>query len=408
MSKVLKTTLDGTQNSLIGTGTLQKVLEKTGRLPPISILIKPLDGSPAIVLDRFLNYSFNSSILIPVDTFQFNFVAPDDELPMNARIKEGDIIQLSANGVPLATGIIDQTELETDEEYGEKGTITGRDLMGQMESNDAISADSKPIWANNYNIKAAVNLLSKDTRISSDVILRDAPQGAYLFATEPGESKLSALQRFLEPLNCLAWMSPEGKIIVGRPNMAQAPMGTLILSKRQREANVTSMKAVRSSATIPNIMVPIWSGQELVTDRVSPQQRLENAAFGPNRLRKLGHRLIKTVVVSTPQATNAQGFTGVNFLTAGGGNILQAHAKREVARANHQELVVQAVVPGHYNEQGIPYMVDQVYNVTDDRGDVDEKMYLFQVGYRGGEADGQKTDLFFCKLGSIVSDVRAR
>lgn len=384
---------------------LMNQLNRTGRMPPVSLIIKPLDGSPQITLERFLSYNFTSSILIPVDTFSFSFVAPDGP-PLNDMIKEGDICVLSANNIQLASGIIDQTEVETDGEFGEKGALTGRDLMAQLEDQDAISMDSKPLFANNLSIQNGVASLLNDTRITQ-IELRSTPSAKYLLATEPGESKLSALQRFLEPLNCLAWMGSSGQLIVGKPSMNQKESGLIFLDKGQRQSNVLSMKAIRASTQIANVIVPIWSGQELVTDRVPKQQRLYNAAYGPQRLFKLGHRLPKSVVVSAPNATDPQGLAGINALKAGGANILQAYAKREIARQNQKELIVQAVVPGHFNETGDPYLVDTVYRVRYDRGQVDENMYLFQVDYSLDESGGQKTNLFFCKLGTIVSDVKA-
>ncbi len=385
-------------------GGLKQLLEKTGRLPPVTLNIAPLAGG-SFSLDRFLDYKFSSSILKPVDSFSFAFVAPDDQRSFDEYVKEGDLVYLTANGVALCTGMIDQTDIETDREFGEKISVNGRDCMSQYEDNDAISIQDEPIWANNYTIKQVIAKLNESTRIGNDIIVQDAPTKGYLFATEPSEKKLSALQRFLEPLNCIAWMRGDGKIVVGRPNMAQPARGRIVLSKSKRESNVLSLKVTRSCTQIANIIVPIWSGQELAPR--SAQQRLLNAAPGPTRLRKLGHRVVKTMVISTPQATDPQGYSEVNNFKAGDGNILKAYAKREIARQNTQEVIVQAVVPGHFDENGNPWQIDTVYKIEYDRGNIDENMYLYECEYTGSESDGQKTTLYFCRLGTIVSDVRA-
>lgn len=409
--------IDKKSLSFLGSGGLRSQIEKTGRMPPVSVIItplqpntfdilrKPLQTGSGIVIDRFISYSFSSSILIPVDVFSFDFVAPDGP-PLDDTIKDGDLITLQANGIPLVNGVIDTTEVETDSEFGEKGTIQGRDLMGMLEDQDAISLDSKPLYASAISIENGVRLLLKDTRISR-IDLRNAPFSNYLLSTEPGESKLSSLQRFLEPVNCVSWMSPNGSIVVGKPNFSQNKSGNLVLNREKRFSNVLSMRATRSATSIPNVIVPIWSGQELVTDRTPVQQRLENAASGPSRLLKLGHRVPKSVVVSAPNAVDAQGLAGVNTLKAGGGNILQAYAKREIARQNVNELIVQVSVPGHFNENGDPYRIDTIYYVEYDRGRVSENMYLFQVDYQLTEDQGQRTNLYFCRLGTIVSDVVA-
>jgi prophage tail gpP-like protein len=410
--------LDSATNfSALGVQGLQRALEINGRMPPVTLYVRPLAGgitgqltqliAPALKLDRFLSYNFSSSILVPVDSFSFSFVAPDGP-PLDDVMKEGDLVTLAANDVPIATGVIDQTYVETENSWGEKGTINGRDLLGQLEDQDAINMDSSPIWGANLTIQGAVRKLLADTRITQ-IELRDAPQAAYLLATEPGEKKLAALQRFLEPLNCISWMGPSGQLIIGKPNMSQSKAGRVFLLKGKRNSNVLSMGVTRSSATIPNAVVPIWSGQETTVDRVGKEQVLKNGAPGPARLFKLGHRVPATVVVSTPDATTAQGKAQLNALlvAAGGGNLLQAYAKREIARRNVQEIVVQAVVPGHYNDNGMPYMPDTVYHVEYDRGKVDENMYLYQVDYELTAENGQRSILHFCRLGTIVSDVRA-
>lgn len=399
--------LEGFSTGALANDSLQKQLNEAGRLPPVQLVVKPLDGSPQISLTQFLSYNFNSNLMVPVDSWSFNFAAPDDKSPFTDRVKEGDICLLIANSETVATGLIDMIEVETDGDFGEKISVTGRDLMGQLEDQDAISFDSRPMWSNNYTVKQAAEALFHNTRIAG-LELRDAPARAYLFATEPSEKKLSALQRFLEPLNCVAWMGPSGKMIIGRPNMSQKPLGTLILSRARRTSNVLSMRATRSATQIGNIIVPIWSGQETVIDRVTPEGVLFNAAAGPARLRKLGHRVPKTVVVSSPQGASPQELSGINALAvAGGSNILQAYAKRQIARENQKELIVQAVVPGHFNDIGTPFQVDQVYKIEYDRAGVDEAMYLFSVDWQASEESGQKTVLTFCRLGTIVSDVRA-
>lgn len=385
---------------------LAKVLEQTGRMPPIAIVVTPLNGSAPIYLDRFLDYRFSSSILIPVDSFSFTFAAPDD-VPFYDRVKDGDLIQLYANDIPLATGIIDAVSIETDSEYGEKIEIQGRDLMAQFEDQSAVNDKNDPIWGNKLTIGQVFNALKVNTRMRG-VELQDGPSGSYLFATEPGETKLSALQRFLEPLNCIMWMAPNGYLNIGRPNMKSANRkGSFTVNREKRTSNATNIKIIYSATAIPNRIIPIWSGQESVQSRVATNQALVNRARGPSRLLALNHRVPKAVVVSTPQGSDPQSLSDVNRFQVAGSNILQAHAKREIARSNHQERIVQITVPGHFSETGEPFMANEVYHITYDRGSIDDDMYLFQVEYTGG-LNGQRTSLYFCNLGTIVSDVRAK
>lgn len=411
MSMVVYPPGDKTNESPLGNDGISSVLSKTGRLPQVSLVITPIgnDGRKTVSLDRFLSYNFNSSILIPVDNFSFTFAAPDMD-PFYDLVKEGDLVALIANGQPVATGIIDTVDIEVDEKGGEQISVSGRDLLSQFEDQDAIGIDSKPIFLSNITVNGLINALKQNTRIKG-VTLQDMPSLNQTFGTEPGESKLAALQRWCEPMNVLFWMDPIGNIIVGKPNFRQAPFGNIGLSRERRASNVLSIKATYGSATIPNIIIPIWSGQELVTDKIA-QQAIENNADGPKRLRTSGHRVTKSMVTSIPQATqSAQDAAIVNALRYSGSpaNFLKAMAYRELARQNHKELIVQAVVPGHYWTDGVPYQVDQVYNISYDRASIDgEKMYLFQVDYIMDGSSGQRTNLSFCKLGSIVADARWR
>lgn len=408
-----QTAFDDPASGPIGPGGLSKLLAKNGKFPVITLIVKPLENAAGSVknslsvdgqpLVRFLGYSFQSSIIVPVDTFSFSFAAPDAD-PITSSINEGDIVLLTGNDVTLATGIVDQIDVETDSEFGEKVTLTGRDLMSQLEDQDAISIDSSPIWVEKTSLLAGVQQLCKDTRITTVALTGKTPGSTYLLATEPGESKLAALQRFLEPLNCIAWMAPNGALLVGKPNMAQEISGEFILFRNLRLSNCLSMRVTRSSTSIPNIIVPVWAGQETTVDRVSKQQALTNKAPGPSRLLKLGHRVPKSVIVSTPQATDAQGLSSVNAFSAGGGNILQAYAKREIARKNIGEIKVQIAVPGHFADDGSAFRIDTVYRIANDRASLDENMYLYQIAYDMTPEGGQRTNLFFCRLGCIVAD----
>lgn len=385
-----------------------------GRFPPIELRIKRLGKDlsiPGVGLENFLSYKFDSSMLIPSDSFDFAFAAPDERRTFRDYFQEGDIVQLFANNRQLATGLIDQTEIEVDNQWGEKVSIVGRDLLGQLEDQDAVSVESNPFYASRATCQQVFRLVQQNTRLQR-LRTQDAPKKGYLFATEPGETKMTALQRYMEPLNILAWSDPDGTLVMGRPNMAQGPIATLCLERSNRRSNVLDMKATFAAATVPNLIVPIWVGQEQVQTRIAKEQILRNTAAGAARLLNLGHFLPKVVLVSNPTGTSAQELSEVNQLEvvrdAAGGNILRAYAKREAARQNLRELQVQVVVPGHFNELGDPYRVDTCYQISFDRANIVEKMYLYHVQYELTVENGQRTRLFFTRVNTIVADVRAR
>lgn len=404
-----------------GPGALLNYLQSNGRFPPVTLSIFSLENpAKELSLKKFMSYSFKSSVLSPVDEFscQIHYDGTYN-LP-----QEGDIFALKANGLPIATGIVDQIELETDATMGVTLHVTGRNFLGQWEDQDAVNISTDPFWSNNATVDLVVKTLAKDTRIDANRIVKNlAPKRAYLFATQPGETKLSAMQRYCECLDIYFWMLGDGTLKVGRPDMYGAEngrSGLIFMRIRDRKTNCLTLRSVRASTQIPNIIVPLWNGQETVQARSEvAQSAIYNNAPGPARLRKFGHRVPKAVVVSTPEGTAPQDLAEINTLTvanqnaaqqkfsqAGASTLLQAYGKREMARANIKELQIQVQMPGHYNDQLVPFLPDQVYRVQYDVDGVDEDMYCYEVEYFLDEQGGQRSRLFFCRQSSIVADAR--
>jgi len=97
-----------------------------------------------------------------------------------------------------------------------------------------------------------------------------------------------------------------------KPNMLASNIsGEFFCLRDERNSNVMSMKVTRASATIPNMVIPIWTGQETTTDRVNITQGMLNHAKRPSRLLSLGHRLPKTIVISAPNGSDAQSHAGL-------------------------------------------------------------------------------------------------
>lgn len=388
-----------------GKSLLAGYIQKNGRAPQVSLVITALDGGGShIKVTNFLSYSFSSSILIPVDQFQFQFTLPNSQVSVTDFVKEGDIAELYAGDTIICTGIIDSVTLETTIEDGDVVTVIGRNLLGQLEDQHSVNTDTNPMWGNNVPLTTAVGSVIQYTRIRG-LGNQGAPAGNFVFATEPGESKLSALQRFCEPLNCVFWGSPNGYIIVGRPNMGQAPVGAIICDRVHRTSNVQGIKVVRASTQIPNIILSIWSGQETV-QKSSKFYTVNNPADGPSRLLALGHKVQRTVITSTPQGNDPQSFSDSNAFKVYGGNVTQAYALREIAKANIGEISIQANVKSHFNDNLIPFLIDQVYSVSYPRGGVDEAMYLHTVDYSCDNKSGPKTSMHFCRLGCIVAGAK--
>lgn len=384
---------------------LTDFIAKNGRTPEVALVIRPLDPAlPATQITKFLAYSFQSSVLIPVDAFSFTFNVPNALFDLGTIVKEGDLVELTAHKTTICTGIIDVVEVETTLDGGVVVSVMGRNLLGMLEDQSTVNTQDKPFWMQRVTLYSAVGKIVTNTRLRG-LKNQESPITPALFATDPGESKMSSLMRFIEPFNCLIWSNPEGYMIVGRPNMGADPIGTIVCDSGTRRSNVMSIKSTRASTQIPNVIIPIWSGQQAALHNVSQKQSVLNPAETPNRLRLSGHVIPKTVVISNPEGDSPQAASDTNKIIVGGGDLLGSYAVRELARANIQELVVQANVKSHFNDDLTPFMVDQVYNVNYPAGGVQEKMYLYQVDYSLDARNGARTSLSFCKLGTIVAGV---
>lgn len=392
----------------VKTTPLQDHLTQFGTFPKVTLHIKPIDPKrKAVELTTFTEYNFESSVLVPISTFTFKLVNPTLDGSLLDFIRDGDIATLKANGTIICTGIIDTVNISTDFDNGEMVSIQGRNLLGQLEDQNAVNDIDDPIWASNLSIEAAINKLILSTRINYYRIQDppSTPPGGLLFATEPGESKLSALMRFIEPVNCITWMDSDGTIVIGKPDMGAKPIGSFIMDRANRRSNCLSIQANYSSTQIPNVVVPVWTGQETVQSRVAKENAIYNNANGPKRLLGFQHRVPRSVVVSTPQGADAQSLSQVNDLRlVGASNILQAYALREIGRGNVNEIGVQVNIKGHYNDDLEPIEIDTTYNITYPRASLSEKMYLHTVTYSMNAREGQRTSLSFCRLGCIVAN----
>lgn len=393
-------------------------LKVKGRFPPVELRIKPLQprsGQPralskTIVIDKFISYQYTNNMLVPVNNFSYSFTAPGDEKTFLDYVLEGDLVSLYANDTLLESGIVDQIEIECDGDSGEKVTVSGRNLLGQLEDQSAVSIDTLPIYLKNIGVIPAIKKLIEGTRIPQAVIDSGAPSTTSLLATEAGETKLSAILRFLDPVNCLLWSNPDGRINVGKPNMGSIPLGKMMINKKKRKANVLSMRVVLAATGIPSRYTILNAAvEEKVQFALQKSQTFDNTAAGPARLYRNGHYVTKCITTSLPGGADAASGDAVTALASAakaGTTLLSQTAFRQMAKDNFDEIQVTCVVAGHYNENGIPFAPDTVYNIEYDRAALNENMYLYSVEYQGSLERGQWTILNFCRLGTIVEGAK--
>jgi prophage tail gpP-like protein len=356
-------------------------------------------------LTTFSSYSFARDMLVPASPFRFT--AEGVDYAKILAIRSGDTSELwistpSGDKVQLATGFIDETDAHTTASTDEY-VLTGRDTLGQLVDNAAIDANNKIIHLDQVSLPNLALTLIKNTRMPQQIENRGCPTGLILFRTNPGETKINSLQKYLEYTNCQAWTLPNGVLAVGKPNMAQEHMGALIMKRSDpRLNNVLDIRSRRNvNAAIRQIAVQLQT-QNLV-DPASIT--ILNADKDMLRASKFGAG--KSVYRSF---SLGNGEDAVNQLILVGNNgtpqqIGHALALRELARGNMQLLDVECVVRGHVNENGTPYNIDQVYHVEYEKDAVDEDMYVHSVSYDLTKDRGRTTTLKLCRLGTLVADV---
>jgi prophage tail gpP-like protein len=281
--------------------------------------------------------------------------------------------------------------------------------MGQLADQCCVKPDCTPIYAQGMNLIEVGRSLIETTRIDG-VETVDAPTYAGdIFATEPAESRLAALLRYLEPVNCLAWTNPNGTLMIGRPNMSGSPVGNIVCNKAKRQSNVLRISTTYAATQTASIIAALWTAVQEDVSKLPKEQIFENPNARVQALKKRGHQVFKAIISSIPKGGTAEDLRSVAEIQNAESNkktLLEYITQREFARENVNVLQVKAVMPGHFREDGEPYMPNEVYNVDFDRAKLNDILFCYGVEWSLG-AHGQQSVLSFCCLNSIVANTRA-
>lgn len=370
---------------------------------PIQIHVKSASTKKTVPLATFSSYSFDRNILIPASPFRFTAEGVDKA--DRIAIRSGDLVQLfipyksAPLNIPLATGYIDETDMHLNANALDY-VLTGRDTIGVLVDNAAIDKDNNVIFIKSISLADIVALMMQNTRLQSygKPVSQQAPNGNILLQTNPGETKINAIQRYLEYTNCLLWSNAAGQPVLGKPNMTQRPLGTLIANPKDKNNNILECRVKRNTNNAIRIMA-------------SQMQNLESVNPAPITMKNQDRDVLKIANDLGGRSVYrvwslGNGMDAVNNLSqVGQGNfnsIGHQLTLREIARENMKVLDVEAVVEGHINDSNIPYAIDQIYNIKIDDESVDEPMYVYACRYDLTKDRGMLTTLRLCRLGSIV------
>jgi prophage tail gpP-like protein len=363
------------------------------------------DGNGSYSLKTFDSYYFQRSILTPAAAFRFT--APGVDPKLRQAIRSGDTVTLWAvdkkgDTFQTATGFIDETDTHITPSSVEY-VLNGRDVLGQLVDNSAIDASNKIVNITNMTIDKILGTLLQNTRISQGYLLQQTPNGPLLFSTNPGETKINALQRCLEFMNCLVWSDVDGQIIIGKPNFAQPNSGTLSLNATgSSKNNILEARvkrapnlAIRQQITQLQTLGQVDAGSYTFINQDPDVQKLLLSLVGRSVYDVFSYGQGADAVNQITQVGNQTG----NYQTIGA-----AYTRRQIARENMKVIDVEVLMQGHFNDAGVPYDVDQMYEVQISDDLVSEDMYVYQVEFEMTGQAGITTRLHLCRKGSICAD----
>lgn len=368
-------------------------------------------SGPSPSMRTWTSYQFERSILTPASAFRFT--APGVPKAQRIAIRSCDMAQIFAvkqdgSKIPIGLGIIDETDthiVPTNLDY----VLTGRDMLSQLVDNSSVDAQNTMVFLKRLTLKTIVQSLIANTRMPQAVNLQSVPNGEFNFSTNPGETKINALQRFLEVSNCLVWTNGFGQIIVGKPNFSQPAKGKLTISSTnpagnncveariQRGVN----KAIRQIVTQAQNLTKADAGEFTVQNNDTDMKAVASAGGGRSIYAP------PFTFGGTGAADTINNLAGVGNQAGNPKQLGAIYSQREIARENMNILNVEAVVKGHLNENGDIYQVDQVYNVQMEDDNVNENMYVYSCSYELSLDHGQLTRMRLCRLGAIVAQAYA-
>lgn len=371
---------------------------------PLRIETKSAQGSDPQAIGLFTSYSFERSIVTPAAAFRLT--APNVDKKKKLAIRSGDIISLQVQNqdgifIPVATGIIDETDthiLPAASDY----VISGRDMVGQLVDNAAVDAQNKIQNVTQVTLQTLMNILISGTRVPKTVVYQQTPNGSVLFQTNPGETKINLLQRYLEFMNCLVWSLPNGQITIGKPDFTSPTRGYLRLDDASPQQN--NVLEVRVRRNVNHAIRQIVA--QLSTLGQVDASSYTKLNTDPD-MRKVRGSLVGRSVYE--QFNYGSGQDVVNQATFVGNQPLvpravgDEYALRTIARENMKIIDVECIVPGHVNDLGQPYNIDQMYDVFISEEEVNEPMYVYGVAYELTLDHGMITRLKMCRKNTICA-----
>lgn len=366
-------------------------------------------NKPSLIV-TFNSYQFERNLLSPAASFRFTAPGVDRDVRMSVR--SGDTVQLFAfDGTgkrwPIAMGFVDETDTHIiggNVEY----ILSGRDVLGQLVDNASVDVNNNVLYIQKASLKYICGKVLANTRVPQGITLSQVPNGQYMFSSNPGETKMGALQKMLEFANLLVWSTPDGQMIVGKPNFTQQVSGQLLMQYAGKNNNILEASVRRNVNQAVRICVTQLQDLQSVSPAALPAVTQINA---DSDVQETADQGVGRSVYQT--FDYGDGGDTINLITHVGNqsanyqSIGAAISNRVIAMENMKVLDIEVVVRDHTNSFGGIYNIDQIYDVSIDDEEISSPMYCYSVTYEMTLQTGCITRLRLCKLNTIVSGGRA-
>jgi prophage tail gpP-like protein len=205
-------------------------------------------------------YDLDSDLLTPADAFNLTLGAAGD-LPPEVDI--GAAVTVRLGGDLVLSGVLD----EIDEEVSKTShgiTLSGRDLAGQL-----LDCSAPVFSARQDDLPGIVKKIVAPFGITQVKVDAAEVLTRTKVNIEPGDTAWDALAHAAEANGLWPWFTPDGVLVVGRPDYQQATVADLVLNRSGRGNNVLNARRTRSLSGLHSEVTVLGQRPGTATDGAS-------------------------------------------------------------------------------------------------------------------------------------------
>ncbi len=390
-------------------------------------------------LDTWTSYSFYSNFLTPVD--EWHVTLAHEELPKRVleALKAGERVSLSINGHVQGDGYIDDVVVGNAHDSGTEITVEGRDRLAQMlDANmdprmrlpstqtleDFVLQCAAPFgWSTTAQITDS-NAANQNVLTGQKRGIRTTVKGRYIKSAlkhrlkpYPHEGALNFASRVVERHGLHMWLSADGtQLIVGKPSFDQDTVChlTRLLGENQVQNNVIRGTVRSSLKSQPSVIIAQGRGGGGDFPKSIPTVYMQNPAVVCDNSQIRAMYPDAKEVFLLDDAGNALANTDFQLITSSvprpmfleddesqTPEQLENFVRREMAMKMRQGFTAHYTVDGH-TQNGVPWAVDTMVQVDDDRTNVHEPLYVLARTFTKSRTDGTKTQLELIRRHTMV------